>query len=62
MRLDNSMKLYREIHLKNNPDYAQFIKGDEIAVMKVQVERARMCDINDRVCYWSAKDGYTEMG
>lgn len=48
------------MHLKNNPDYAQFIQGDQIAVLKVTVEKARMCDINDKVSYWNSKKGFVE--
>lgn len=50
-------KLYREIHLKNNPDYAQFIVGPEIAVVLVKVDRARLCNIKDQVTTWSSKEG-----
>lgn len=49
----------RQIHLRSNPEYAQFIEGDDIAVIKVTVEKARMCDINDRVSYWNTKQGIT---
>lgn len=49
--------LCRSIHLKCNPDYAQFISSASNAVVVVKVLNARMCDINDRVTYWSSKDG-----
>ena len=49
--------LYRSIHLKCNPDYAQFISSASNAVVVVKVLNARMCDINDRVTYWCSKDG-----
>lgn len=49
---------YRAIHLNNNPDYAQFITGSEIAVMQIGIEKVRMCDINDKVSYWNSKHGY----
>jgi hypothetical protein len=55
--LADTLLFYSDIHLKNNPNYSQFIKGDEIAVMKVIIEKARLCDINDNVSYWNAKDG-----
>jgi hypothetical protein len=45
----------RAIHLKNNPDYEQFIIGEEIAIIILRIEKARMCDINDRVSYWDSK-------
>lgn len=53
-----SILFIRAIHLKNNPDYSQFIAGDDIAVIKIAVEKARMCDINDRVSYWTAREGF----
>ena len=42
----------------NNPDYSQFIVGDDIAVVTIKIQKARMCDINDRVSYWNAKQGF----
>ena len=45
---------FRELHLKNNPDYSQFIVGEDIAVILIKVDRARMCDIKDRVIQWSS--------
>jgi len=45
---------YRELHLRHNPDYAQFIVGDDIACILIKVDRARMCDIKDRVTQWSS--------
>lgn len=44
---------YRQIHLQNNQDYAQFIVGDDIAVILVKVNSARLCDIKDNVTQWS---------
>jgi hypothetical protein len=43
---------YREIHLKANPEYAQFSKSGAIVI--VRVEKARLCDINDKVTTWIA--------
>jgi hypothetical protein len=48
----------RALHLNSNPDYSQFIVGDEIAVIIIRIEKARMCDIHDRVSYWNVKDGF----
>jgi len=48
---------YRELHMENNPDYKQFIIGEDIAVLIIRIDRARMCDVQDRVSYWNAKDG-----
>jgi len=44
----------RSIHLAQNPDYRQFIVGDDIAVLIVKIEKARMCDVQDRVTHWDA--------
>lgn len=43
---------YRSKHLAHNPDYPQFIVGDGIAVLCVDVTSARICDINDQVTKW----------
>ncbi len=45
---------YRAAHLKHNPDYPQFIVGEDIAVLCIVVTYARICNINDRVETWSA--------
>mmetsp|Transcript_1247 Transcript_1247/g.1294 ORF Transcript_1247/g.1294 Transcript_1247/m.1294 type:complete len:129 (+) Transcript_1247:131-517(+) len=50
---------YRNIHLTNNPNYSQFICGNDIAVIKIFIEKARICDFNDKVSYWNNKDGVT---
>jgi len=44
---------YRNIHLQKNPDYAQFIEGNEVII--IRIEKARICDINDQVKHWDAK-------
>ena len=44
---------YRKAHLKHNPDYPQFIVGDDIAVLCVHVTSARICDLNDKVIHWN---------
>ena len=43
---------YRAMHLENNKDYSQFIVGEGIAVIIIKVNRARLCDINDKVVTW----------
>jgi general stress protein 26 len=43
---------YREAHLANNPDYPQFIVGEDIAILCVGVKSARICDISDKVTTW----------
>jgi hypothetical protein len=52
----------RAVHWKNNPDYSQFINGEDIVVLKVVIEKVSMCDMNERVCYWSAKEGFVGSG
>lgn len=49
--------LRRRLHLENNPDYKQFIVGADIALLVIHIDKARMCDIQDRVSYWNARDG-----
>lgn len=44
---------YRAAHLKNNPDYPQFIIGKDIAILRVDVAMARICNINDEVIKWN---------
>jgi len=44
---------YRKAHLDHNPDYPQFIVGDDIAILCVNVQSARICDINDNVKKWN---------
>jgi hypothetical protein len=44
---------YRKEHLKHNPDYPQFIVGNDIAVLCVHVTSARICDLNDNVIHWN---------
>jgi len=47
---------YRGIHLASNPKYHNFIVGDDIAVLLVDVEAARICNIHDRVSQWNRVD------
>jgi hypothetical protein len=47
----------RDIHLKCNPEYSQFIAKDpdgNIAVVIVNIDRARICDIKDQVRFWNS--------
>jgi general stress protein 26 len=48
---------YRSMHLENNPDYPQFIVGEDIAILCIDVTSARICDINDQVTKWTIGDG-----
>jgi len=45
---------YRAAHLKHNPDYPQFIVGDDIAMLCVNATSARICNIDDQVTKWDA--------
>ena len=47
---------YRKAHLKHNPDYPQFIVGEDIAILCVDVTSARICNINDQVVKWDIAD------
>lgn len=40
------------MHLMANPGYSQFIVGDNVAIVAVYVESARICDVKDRVRHW----------
>jgi type II secretory pathway pseudopilin PulG len=51
---------YRQVHLNHNPDYPQFIVGDDIAIIYVDVKQARICDINDHVTKWHVAENVTE--
>lgn len=44
---------YRAAHLNANPDYPQFIVGKDIAILRVDVVSARICNINDEVIKWN---------
>lgn len=48
---------YREAHLKHNPDYPQFIIGDDIAILCVRVTSASVCNIHDQVQKWDINQG-----
>ncbi len=47
---------YRKIHLDNNPDYKQFIGPDNVAIFLVRIEKARLCNIQDKVTHWDPKN------
>jgi hypothetical protein len=49
---------YRQIHLGSNAGYSQFIVGEDIAIITVHLQRARVCDVNDRVAHFT-RDGST---
>lgn len=45
---------YRAAHLKHNPEFPQFIVGDDIAILCVHVTSARICNVHDQVTRWDA--------
>jgi len=47
---------YQALHLSHNPSSAQFILGDNIAVVVINVMSARICNNMDKVTTWSAED------
>ncbi|CAM9604074.1 unnamed protein product, partial [Discosporangium mesarthrocarpum] len=49
-------EVYRSLHLQNNPGSKTFIVGPNIAIITVQVQTARTCDIKDRVKVWRAAE------
>jgi hypothetical protein len=50
-------ELYRAAHLKHNPNYPQFIVGEDIAILAVYITTARICNILDQVVHWNVHDG-----
>ena len=51
---DPRKELFRQAHLRNNPEYPQFIVGEHIAILCVDVRSARICNIADQVIHWNA--------
>lgn len=49
----SSEEKYRRAHLAHNPEYPQFIVGPDIAVLCIDVQSARICDLNDKVIHWN---------
>lgn len=43
---------YRHAHLNHNPEYPQFIVGEHIAILCIDVTSARICNIHDQVVRW----------
>jgi general stress protein 26 len=50
------MERYRAAHLNHNPDYPQFIVGEDIAILCIHVTSARVCNIHDQVEHWNVHD------
>ena len=46
---------FRSIHLANNPKNEQFINGENIAIIRLEVQSAKICDVQDRVSVWTRK-------
>jgi hypothetical protein len=55
----NKVDAYRQAHLTNNPDYPQFIVGENIAILCVDVTSARICNIDDQVVKWDVTEEAT---
>lgn len=51
---------YRAKHLQHNPDYPQFIVGPDIGVLCITITSARICNIDDKVTKWDARDSLNE--
>jgi len=49
-------EVLRDLHADNNPLSATFIRGEGIAVVVVDVQEARICDVADKVTTWKAGD------
>ncbi|KAL3911684.1 MAG: hypothetical protein SGILL_007185, partial [Bacillariaceae sp.] len=47
---------YRQAHLEHNPDYPQFIVGEDIEILCIDVSSARICDIQDKVIKWDVQE------
>mmetsp|Transcript_5980 Transcript_5980/g.11553 ORF Transcript_5980/g.11553 Transcript_5980/m.11553 type:complete len:287 (-) Transcript_5980:137-997(-) len=43
---------YRKLHLARNAEYANFISGEDKAVITIKILKARMCNDDDRVTCW----------
>jgi len=48
---------YRQIHLQRNLAYKQFIVGEDIAVLTVEITQARVCDVHDSVRHYAREGG-----
>lgn len=48
---------FRALHLANNPKSQGFIVGQNIAVLILCVQFARLCNSEDKVTTWSASGG-----
>jgi hypothetical protein len=46
-------EMYRSHHLRCNPQYEQFITGTDIAVLVIQPQYARICNVLDQVSVWT---------
>ncbi len=44
---------YREAHYQKNRDMGQFIMGEDIKIIVVDIKKAALTDVNDRVRTWS---------
>ena len=47
---------YRQLHLANNLSSRQFILGENIGIVSISIQTARLCNVQDKVTYWEAKN------
>ncbi|RQD68600.1 MAG: pyridoxamine 5'-phosphate oxidase family protein [Tindallia sp. MSAO_Bac2] len=48
--------IYREAHLGQHPDMESFIRGDNIVVATVKIQRASIATIQDQVSNWTPEN------
>ena len=53
---DPRREIYRQAHLQQNPEYPQFIVGPHIAILLIEVQSARICNIADQVIHWNVNN------
>jgi hypothetical protein len=57
LQRNDKSEYYRRKHLQHNPEYPQFIVGEDIVMLCVDVSSARICDVQDQVIKWNVQDG-----
>ena len=57
LRQNEKSEYYRQKHLQHNPEYPQFIVGEDIVMLCIDVSSARICDVQDQVIKWNVQDG-----
>jgi len=60
---DEDSEAYRSAHLaRHGSEYQQFIVGENVAMLSVSVESARICNSRDQVKRWSKRDRSVSAG